>query len=1189
MACLPGCDAAPDEIGASLKAGLSAGNETGRPREVPQDMESALTQDQRGALDFLRQVDPDVEVLTSPKGDLRFVRFSEATWCHKGGTSVGEWVVHELLEPLSALAGAGKDDWFNLRIEPLGLGEVNQGHVAILERHYKGIPVVPDELRVFLQYSGGASFQPGDNGADSQTLELRQPGAGEPLCAVSVQSSVQRDLALMLNDSKPWLEEGSALAVAAIAAEVVPENHEASLLIYRHLDVPHLSWRVVLFESGTQQALVILDAMNGDVLRVTGPSEFRVWTPALNPREAYTAGSARPLKPFPYVDVYENAIEWVQCGQGPEGVWRGASAFHVRTADYHGNVDIQNPPTYLILDHRLRGDSPDLDQGAPLGPGREGAQFCHSGDNKLCGYCADDAWISCASDPSCSNLVNRYYYFTGTWRNQQTRTDFDTPWMPGNSGIQCLPANEAQIRQHVGPSSRQGRRKEILYHAAIAQNFWKDWLGVPMGETRVRVGQAMSTLDVNRPDENDKNVYHGTTWSARTVDISTGLCSFEQGNSDYLGETWSRSVLFHEFGHVADHALHGDFSRHSFGDIPEVGDSALTEAIAALSKMSIGRFETRKANNVQFYGRPPVSPGADGDATMHRAFPTGYDCGCVGANCVGPYVTRFVWVNPWFDFLLSSGYPLAMRVLRNHIGEQAFNGNLEMIDAYCLNTFDYTACSSGAYMNTYFGRLFQNAVSTWSPDYSLSFEASKSWHDRVSDWHPGALECRGPGTRAEPVVEEDKDLDFAPWLDDVTNVTWYSPVIPLDTHGTEVYFRGWGYGLRHGPFSESPASCLSRDSSAQCDYLSLDYTTDRDKFLLLGRRGVQYFIYVLPGPQATADMNPFMEIRDASDQIVSSNDNCADSAMPPNGTLFPCLRYTPPSSSPYRVVLRRGSNSASGSRAQYKLVIETRTDDFPSVQADASPMPPGTVTGRINYRGDADWFYQTMFSSGDIFLLVQPGSNPVHVFLQHHSGGEPLIDEAVSSLKPFNFPGKPAGTYYLKVSYESGYGWNHQYSVVWTNTSQVGSTQDTASYLGDPGVPTPLPVIGLTGTISNVGGKHLYRKSAQTQELCIVDAHATAGSVRLWVERDARPLNQTTTPLHQRIVPDAPGGTWDALATDEHGGLVAEGRAKTSAHLTFVAPWQGDYFITVQAAEAPASYSLWVGCGLVWGGQHEFP
>ncbi len=400
MACLASCGAAPDEIGASLKAGLSAGNETGRAREVPQDMESALTQDQRGALDFLRQADPDVEVSTSPKGDLHFVRFSEAAWCHKGGTSVGEWVVHDLLEPLSALSGAGKDDWFNLRIEPLGLGEGNQGHVAILERHDKGIPVVPDELRVFLQYSGGASFQPGDSGADSQTLELRQPGPGEPLCVVSVQSSVQRDLALMLSDSKPWLEESSALAVAAIAAEVVPENHEATLLIYRHLDVPHLAWRVVLFESGTQQALVILDAMTAEVLRVSGPVGFRVWTPALNPHEAYTTGSARPLKPFPYVDVYQNAIEWVQCGQGPEGVWRGASAFHVQTADDHGNVDIQNPPASLIADHRFRGDSPDLDQVASLGPANAGVQFCHSGEGTpdYCGWCRSGQWVSC-SDP----------------------------------------------------------------------------------------------------------------------------------------------------------------------------------------------------------------------------------------------------------------------------------------------------------------------------------------------------------------------------------------------------------------------------------------------------------------------------------------------------------------------------------------------------------------------------------------------------------------------------------------------------------------------------------------------------------------------------------------------------------------------------------------------------------------------
>ncbi len=1182
MACLPGCPAAPDGIGASLKAGLWVGNETGRPREVPRDMERALTQDQRGALDFLRQADPDVEVSISPKGDLRFVRFSETAWCTQGGTSVGAWVVHDLLEPLSALSGAGRDDWFNLRIEPLGLGEVNQGYVAILERHYKGIPVVPDELRVFLQYSGGPSFRPGDSGAKSQALELRQPGAGEPLCVVAVQSSVQRDLALMLNDSKPWLEEGSALAVAAIAANVVPEKHEATLLIYRHLDVPLLAWRVVLFELGTQQALVILDAMNGDVLRVVGPSEFRVWTPALNPHEAYIAGSSRPLKPFPYADAYEPWIEWIPCGQGSDGVWRAAGSFYLKTADYHGNVDLQNPPGSLILDHRFRGDSPDLDQVAMLGPGVSGAQFCHSGNNELCGYCSNNVWIECASDPSCANFVNLHYYFTGNWRNQQTKTDFDTVWSPANSWIQCLLVNEAQIRQHVGPSWRQGRRKEVFYHAAIAQHFWKDWLGVPMGQTLVRVGQAMSMFGTGL----DTHVYAGTTWSAERVDVSAGLCSYEQRNSNYLHETHSRGVVFHEFGHVADRFLHNnDVSHHVFWDLPEVGSAALTEAIAALSHYSTGWFETSGAYDAHFYGRPPSAPNPAGDNILHRAYPTGYDCGCGEDNC-NAYTTRFVWVNPWFDFLLSSGLPLGMKVLRNHIGEAMFLGNLRMVDEYCYNTFDYTECGGGAFADTYFGRLFQTAISTWSPDYHLTFEACKAWHDRVSDWDPGFMRCYGLGTRAIPDNTDDADLDFAPWLDDVTNVTWYSPIIPLDTHGTEAYFRGWGYGLRHGPFSESAASCLSRDPSAQCDHLSLDYTTDRDKFLLLGRGGVQYFIYVLPGPQAAADVNPFMEIRDARDQIVSSNDNCADSAMPPNGSLFPCLRYTPPSSSPYRVVLRRGFNSTAGSRAQYRLVIETRTDDFPNVQADASPMPPGTVTGRINHSSDADWFYQTMFSSGNISLLVQPGTNPVHVFLQHHSGSEPLIDEVVSSLKPFNFPGKEPGTYYLKVSREPGYGWNHQYSVFWTNTSQVGGSQDTAASLGDLGVPTPLPVIGVTGTISSVEGKHFYRKSAQTQELCIVDVHATAGSVRLWVERDAR----DSTPEHRKIVPGANiNNLWETLATDEHGGLVAEGRKKAGAHLSFVAPWHGDYFIVVQAVEAPASYTLWVGCGLVWGNQHELP
>lgn len=43
------------------------------------------------------------------------------------------------------------------------------------------------------------------------------------------------------------------------------------------------------------------------------------------------------------------------------------------------------------------------------------------------------------------------------------------------------------------------------------------------------------------------------------------------------------------------------------------------------------------------------------------------------------------------------------------------------------------------------------------------------------------------------------------------------------------------------------------------------------------------------------------------------------------------------------------------------------------------------------------------------------------------------------------------------------------------------------------------------------------------------------------------------------------------------------------AHLSFVAPWGGDSFVVVQAEGAPASDTLWVGCGLVWSQYPEFP
>ncbi len=126
-----------------------------------------------------------------------------------------------------------------------------------------------------------------------------------------------------------------------------------------------------------------------------------------------------------------------------------------------------------------------------------------------------------------------------------------------------------------------------------------------------------------------------------------------------------------------------------------------------------------------------------------------------------------------------------------------------------------------------------------------------------------------------------------------------------------------------------------------------------------------------------------------------------------------CLRFTPASTAPYRLVVRRGPNGAFGSRARYRLVIESRGDDYPDSQQDASPVPPGTsVEARINTSTDSDWFYQTALSSGvtmDLIVTPYSGEPPIYVLLKDHMG-RTQVDQWVSVATYFPFSGQPLAT-----------------------------------------------------------------------------------------------------------------------------------------------------------------------------------
>lgn len=1127
---------------------------------------------------MVRQLDPSAELQFGEGGDLLRLWFSKPMGCTQDGLSgATSWIGDVLWPPLMDLTGAGSEDWFNWGVDPLGLSSMTQGYRLTLDRVWKGVPVTHDTIRVYLAFTDGPSFEPHPHADGRLDLSLREPGSEEPLCVVGVESSLTRDLGPIVSDVEPVLDSLDAHGIAVIATGVPADHEETHLVVWKKLGVPYLAWRVVLYRHGVYEAMVVVDARTGEILHDQRPAAFKIWTQASNPHEPYTDGQAKTFKPFPYVDAY-SSWETVPCQGAPAGaIKRGRLTDHLGTTDYHGNPDFLDPGDPIYLDHRFQSPPGlrDMDQVASLH-----VDYCPSTDPTAdhCGWCKKDnsgnsSWVDCQK-AECDGYVNTYYYFN-TVRSQG---ELKTYWWPVDSTFPCDEAHVVQVRQHVGASSRQGRRKEILYHGAIAQYWWNDWLGVALPGTEVRVAQnfAFDRWAVRQP-----LCGAGTTFSAGTVQIGCDLCSFEQKNLTYLGESKSRSTVYHEFGHVADHAMHDYFSYHEIPfDLPlnNEGGKSLTEGIAIFSAGAVGSFDQFHFSGL--YGSPI-------DTDLYRTYPYGYVCGC-GGSCL--YNRAFLWINVWFDFLFMTGLPVAVPVLADHIGDSAFLGQLWLLDRGCVDTFDYDICQSGAYGETYYGRMFDSAIAVWTADYHLTYEATKAWQTRIVDWDPGYLspgDCDGVNPVRDPLDPNRYD-DFAPWFDDVTNVTWFAPYLPIDTQGEQVYFEGYGYGLKHGPFGEASATCRSRDSGAQCKDLAIDYSSDRDKFILLGRGGRQYFIYTTAGPGSSAGTDTILEVRSAEDQVLLDNDDCEDPEMPPFGTLYSCLRFTSSAASPYRLVVRGYPGSASGSRARYRLVVETRGDDYPNFQQDASPAPEGWVFGWANSSRDRDWFYQTMLSPGEMGLLVWPGSqNPVEVWVIDHTGTNVLGPLSVESLQYFPLGTWPTGTYYLRVRMSPDCTTCDQtsYAFDWFNSSAAGGGQDDAVTIGDPDVPTPLPSIAYTSRIDQVGGKHYYRKTAQRGEICIVDAHASLGQVVLKVERDTR----ASTPIHQRIAQEAGADSWQSLVEDRHGGMVAEGRAKANAHLTFVAPWEGDYFFVVEAAEAPASYTLWVGCGVAWTNVPEVP
>jgi hypothetical protein len=952
-----------------------------------------------------------------------------------------------------------------------------------------------------------------------------------------------------------------------------------------------LIYEVILYSDSIQGVIVLVDESTGEIVGKTFPSPGYVNTRASVPHEAYTDGQTKNFHGLPYVDLHLST-------EYRDMVYRGASdSFYAQTSAsgyYPGSL------TLAYIDAAGNQTGYDTLQGNTIHQ-----SFCNPVALKACGYFGAGSWKTCET-AECNNYALQSYYFLSTSYNGV----HNTSWYPTDDPSRFCDASNITYRQYVGSSSRQGRRKEILFHAGRAKRYWSDWLGVSLNDATVDVITSFD-IDANQNNIWSRSCDSGLSDSATHFTITCNICSFEQRLGILSAEQRSRGVVHHEYGHFVDRNIHTGGSSAWSIDTPRVNyyaGGSLTEAIAMWNSLMLSNFEREE----------PATTGSRLRACFR--YPDGYECGTGGSDL---YRLTFPWTNTWSDFTLLGG-PSAIQTMAWHISDSRFH-NSRLLDPSCVNTFNYDSCPAGRYSGTYYKILF-DANTPWNGNYKLTYEATLSWQNRITDWDTGSPgngavqidgtivnECR-PGTPQAgqvlcngwnvPMTNCDPDSDYSPWFDDVTNVSWYSSSIPTDLQGV------YGSGVYHlGPFSSAPVTCTSTDSTALCKPLATDYGDDYDKFVIIAKANESYRIYLMPGVGYDVNSNPRLDIRNSSDGIIASNDNCVDTSFPvmpsgPRGTNFPCVVLTPSTTGIYRVAVSPSPGSIGGSKVRYVLHVDMVNDDIGDSPAASTPVAQGfNWTAKLGVN-DIDVYHQVLTSPGDIALWAGPTNSqlPISVELKDQNG-EPLLNApCINSLNTWTFNNKSAGVYFLTIKTCGGVA--ADYWLYLSNTAVLGSTQETAFNVDSAGYQWPLPTKAITSSITCSNCVQYYRLWAEKGEIMVHDAFAQEGAVSISIEPDKRMASGATASYDKLYrsdwstggcggldeVPSGRGcenngGTCylhETLLDDLYGGIVRDGMGKANSHVSFVAPWQGYYFVKVTSRTNLARYVLYSAAGLVW-------
>lgn len=767
-----------------------------------------------------------------------------------------------------------------------------------------------------------------------------------------------------------------------------------------------------------------------------------------------------------------------------------------------------------------------------------------------------NSWLSEANSLNVADLSSLLYnillYAAGS--------TYDIGWISGN---------------------HNGRRSEIYYQLEYAHHFYKDYFGAAVYRADYSVDfdpSCTACPGVGIPCRPDCAV--GQTFSCNSSTASCGLqvkcgpLADTVANMTNDGEINTRDTAYHEYTHIMDYSSRGYWNSAPVADFPATGtpgnvmSAEYTEGLGPFGAGMLSSFESED--------------GAQIDQSV--SYPSGYSCFNAYAG--------IPLTNIFNDYSLYVGGVLSFPTLLWYL--PTLNNSTRLLN--CANQTDFSLCPA----NSTYVNLVTKARDPWNTHFQTVYEVSKAYHRRITDANP-QISCDVVGN----VVIGNPAVDTFPFADDQTNLTAFAPVFPQDFPPTPT-----GYGTGSTPWGTAqvgPDSCSST-SSASCKSLALDFTWDMDKWTILGKAGETYSLSTWVDHLA---VDTKMDIVDEYGNAISvcgsagtsscTNDDCA--TCPSGGPYCSCLTFKPTTTGVYRVFVYPyqsvgGWNSEVGVNAKYSLSMSQTSDDHGDTALAATPLPPdGQLrTAYINSTSptDYDWFY--VISEGTETMGITGCSNAgnftplIDIYDQNLNFVQSMWGSSCSTTTNVSVT---KGVYYLRVNNP---GTNTgAYSLGVQLFGDVGDTTATAHDMYDPAIAMPAtgirPIPGFFWTGSDAD---VFKFNATKGQMFDFSAFARSSGVtpRIRMFTPSGSFKNSRADQCNSGVTNTVSFGPQYILQDDIGGVVRDsGEIRQNAHMSFVAPKTGTYFVELtNRNNSVGGYTFYFyNSGLLWTGYPDLP